>query len=398
MSGIFVSHTHSDQPLADAIAALINVLFDREVLVHYSSKKELEGGVAPGADWFRWIVEQVRESDAAFILLTPASIQEPWVIWEAGAVAGAAFATAAEKARVFPITFGIKTSDVPTPFARTQMVTGTTDSDMLKLVDDLFERFGRKYTVQEANRFGARKGPAVKEYIDRVNLIIKKLPTLITEPVIQEWLQRLNFMELTSSFSEAAVFEDWIDIALRREKDDRQRPIDVRIHRRLGELYAAADQPSESACQFELARQLSPRDIFVLKLLGKAYLRQKDLKSAGEVLADMQELDAAAFERNVENAALKAQWFAESGNIIAARDLLVIAYKNFPSSYYLGDQLGKVLIELREFNKAEEVYRQVSHTIALLRAQNVWTLASALCAAIVCEDKTSVKLTLNRLR
>ena len=90
MSGIFVSHTHSDQALADAIATLIDALFDHRVPVNYSSKKELDGSIAPGEDWFRWIVDQVREADAAFILLTPASIQKPWVIWESGAVAGAA--------------------------------------------------------------------------------------------------------------------------------------------------------------------------------------------------------------------------------------------------------------------------------------------------------------------
>jgi hypothetical protein len=47
MGGIFVSHTHSDQALADAIAVLIDVLFDHRVPVNYSSKKELDGGIAP---------------------------------------------------------------------------------------------------------------------------------------------------------------------------------------------------------------------------------------------------------------------------------------------------------------------------------------------------------------
>ncbi|MBV8094649.1 MAG: toll/interleukin-1 receptor domain-containing protein [Acetobacteraceae bacterium] len=106
MSGIFVSHTHSDQLIADALATLINALFGKTVPVNYSSKKDLEGGIAPGEDWFRWIIDQVRQTDVAIILLTPASVQKPWVIWESGAVSGAAVATAAERARVYPLTSG----------------------------------------------------------------------------------------------------------------------------------------------------------------------------------------------------------------------------------------------------------------------------------------------------
>ena len=149
MAGIFISHSHGDQPIADALAGLVNDLFGNKVTVHYSSKKELDGGIPPGEDWFRWIVEQVRQTDIAFVLLTPASIQKPWVIWEAGAVAGAAYATTAEKARVLPLAFGVKASDIPSPFARIELIMGTDEPDILKLTDELFERFKGAFTRDE---------------------------------------------------------------------------------------------------------------------------------------------------------------------------------------------------------------------------------------------------------
>lgn len=170
MASVFISHTHSDQPLADALSELMRELFADKVQVNYSSRKELDGGIAPGDDWFRWIVEQVRVADAALILLTPASVQKPWVIWEAGAVAGAAFATAAEEMRVFPLTFGIRSSEVPTPFARTQLVAGADDAEVGKLVDDLFGRFGRDFTPKEMKRFGAEQDGAVRRYLEKVRL------------------------------------------------------------------------------------------------------------------------------------------------------------------------------------------------------------------------------------
>ena len=70
MAGIFISHSHGDQPIADALAGLVNDLFGNKVTVHYSSKKERDGSIPPGEDWFRWIVEQVRQTDIAFVLLT----------------------------------------------------------------------------------------------------------------------------------------------------------------------------------------------------------------------------------------------------------------------------------------------------------------------------------------
>jgi hypothetical protein len=48
MSGIFISHTHGDHAVADALTALVEALFGARVGVSYSTKKELEGGIASG--------------------------------------------------------------------------------------------------------------------------------------------------------------------------------------------------------------------------------------------------------------------------------------------------------------------------------------------------------------
>jgi tetratricopeptide (TPR) repeat protein len=147
-----------------------------------------------------------------------------------------------------------------------------------------------------------------------------------------------------------------------------------------------------------MARQLAPRDIFLLRRLGKAYLDQNDSKKAGTILAEIEGLDPTAFERNAENAALKARWFEDSGNKLGARDVLAAAYQNNSSSYYLGDRLGQLLIALGDSVKAKEVYAQVRRTVSDLREQNVWTHATALSAAIVCGDDAGAEQELDRLR
>lgn len=400
MPGIFISHTHGDQRIADALSGLIEGLFGREISVNYSSKKELDGGAIPlGADWFRWIADQVRQEDIlAFILLTPASIQKPWVIWEAGAVAGATFATSADKPRVFPMTFGIRSGDIPTPFTRTQIMNGTDSADVEKLLFQLLGRFGEKLSREEVAIRASRIQGAVKTYLDHLSPLLRQLPLTVTEAAVQEWLGRLTELEHDNRSSEAQVMENWLDVAFGRDAEDRQRPFDVRIHRRLGELYLAAGQAADAARQFRLACLLAPRDIFLLRRLGKAYLDQKDLTQAGKILDDIAGLDPNAFGLNSENAALKARYFEVSNNLIGARDVLANAFQKIPHSYYLGDKLGQLLLKLGDVNRAKDVYRDVSRILRELREHNVWTYATALTAGIVSEDGEGVANSLKGLQ
>ena len=390
MSGIFISHTHSDKPVADAIAALVRELFGDRVQVHYSSDKEVGGGIAPGANWFRWIVEKVREADVALILLTPASTQKPWVIWEAGAVGGAAFATGDGKTeRVVPIVFGLRSAEVPSPFATSQILSGVIEADIHRLVGDLVERFKDQYSSIEVLKIGTRQNAAIAGYLKTIEPALLKLPLVITEGAIQEWLIRLDVLERERRYSEVGVIESWMDVAFGREGDE-QRPLDIRIHRRLGELYAAAKKPLDAARQFRLARQLVPRDIYILRRLGKAYLDAEDRDTARAVLDSIAEFDAHAFERNPENAALKARLYRENNNLAGARNVLRAALDYTPDSYYLGDLLGQVHLDLGELDDAKHVYRGVREIVLRLREPNVWTHAAALTAAIVCGDDDAI--------
>ena len=74
MSGVFVSHAHSDEPLVRALAAMLERLFGTKIgAVNYSSRKE-RGGIEPGEEWFGWIVNQVRDADFVLLMLTPNSV------------------------------------------------------------------------------------------------------------------------------------------------------------------------------------------------------------------------------------------------------------------------------------------------------------------------------------
>lgn len=395
--GIFISHTHGDKPLADAIQELMRELFGERVSVSYSSSKE-EGGISPGKDWFRWIAEQVRDTSVAFVLLTPSSIQKPWVLWESGAVAGAAYAKdgSDDNARVIPLTYGLASSDVPTPFARMQVVSGTDEAEMSKLTTDLLERFMDAFSAREMAKFGERRPAEVKAYVAKVDEILLTLPHVVTEAAIQEWLGRLDALPAKSRHGDVLVMENWIDVAFGRDKDDRKRPLDVRIHRRLGDLYAKAGHPIDAERQYNLARRLVPRDIFILRRLGKSCLDQNKMDEARAILDQIFTLDKTAFERNIENAALKARVCTVSNNLEGARDVLAVAFDN-TDSQYLGDLLGQTLVKLGQVDEAKKIYARVSRLLGPPRERDIWGWATALTSAVVCEDEAAKRAALERI-
>ena len=59
----------------------------------------------------------------------------------------------------------------------------------------------------------------MKNYLERVNGVLLRLPLVVTEAGIQEWLARLEDLEREERFSEAPVIEDWLDVALRAREN-----------------------------------------------------------------------------------------------------------------------------------------------------------------------------------
>ena len=393
MSGIFISHAHSDAALAGALATLIETLFKGKIPpVNYSTRQELEGGIAPGDDWFRWIADQVGNSDVAIILLTTNSILKPWVLWEAGAVTGAAYTRSGPgEKHVYPLTFGISGDSVPGPLTRTQVVKATQRSDIGKLILDLFNIYQGSFSPSEARSFGTAMDTSITQYLSEIETVLPRLPITLTEAAVQEWLDRLKGLESAKRFTEVRVIEDWVDIAFGRDEDDKKLPLDVRLHRLMADIYAAAGNGNDAVRQYELARITAPRDIFILRNLGKAKLDIGDLDGCRKVIEEIEELDGLAFEKNPENDALKARWQRESGDRIGEQETLRKAYHRNPKSYYLGDILGQSLVKSSGLREAKEVYEQVYDILKETNEKNVWTAATSLSAAIVLGNEALVK-------
>jgi tetratricopeptide (TPR) repeat protein len=390
MGGVFISHTHSDHNIVDALTKLLNDLFPAAFTINYSTSKG-DGGIEAGDDWFSWIVNQVKGAELALIILTTASIQKPWVIWEAGAVGGASYATTQRSVRLVPVVFGIQTGDVPGPLAKLQLTDGVAKDDIKKLIKTIFSMFASNLPNEKAMEIGQKMDSCIDAYLQKVGVLMKTMPQIITEATIQEWISRIDGYARAKRYSEATVLENWLDVAFGREEDDKLRPIDARIHQRMGDLYQKAGKVELAIRQFKLACLLSPRDMFLLHGLAKAYLDAGNTDRSSSILDEMHRLDSGAFVNNVDNAALRARHYEAIGNKNLAISTLRDAYKNFSSSFYLADRIGQMLLQNSDLNGAKEIYKEVVATLGNGFEYSVWSQATALTGAIVLEDKDMVE-------
>ncbi len=395
---VFISHTHTDSEIAHALSAAIKEVFGDLVTTSYSTKKELDGGIKPGEDWFRWIVERVRAANIAVILLTPGSTQKPWLLWEAGAVYGAGIASAEANARkVRPLVFKLSGGQVPSPFAGIQGVKGDERSEIDSFLSDLIHDFSPGMNGEQVLNAGKRLGTAIDRYLERVRKALRDAPLLPTEAAVQEWCERLDQLAAKNRLSEVGPLHDWLNLTFGRSLEGRPVPLDLRLHRRLGNAYQASKKPDRAAQEFELALEFAPRDIFLLRSLGLAYLDGKRHDDAARIVDRILELDSEAFSHNVECAALKARLQRERDDFEGAAETYRVALEQCPDSYYLADVLGQTLLAIGKKVEARKTYRRARKIIERLAEVNVWTCATMATASLVLNDEEEALLHLRRI-
>jgi len=385
---VFISHTHADSEIANALSDAITGVFGDLLTTSYSTKKELDGGIKPGEEWFRWIVERVRAANIAVILLTPASTQKPWVLWEAGAVYGAGIASAEANARkVRPLVFKLSGSQVPSPFAGIQGVNGDERSGIERFLSDLIDDFTPLMEKNQLLKAGLKLGPTIDPYLLKIHDALRDAPLLPTEAAVQEWCERLDRLASENRLSEVGQLHDWLNVTFGRGHGDRPLPLDLRLHRRLGNAYRTAKRPDQAAQEFSLALEFAPRDIFLLRSLGLAHLDANRLVEAAGVVRRIEELDPKAFTHNAECAALKARLQRENNDFAGAAETYHKALENNPDSYYLADVLGQTLLRLGKIEDARIVYRRACGIIERLAERNIWTHATLVTASLVLDDE-----------
>jgi hypothetical protein len=140
---VFISHAVTDEPIAAIIKAEIDRVFAEGVRVFVSS---IPGTITPGSDWLKSIRKNLNAASAVIVLITPVSINRPWIWFEVGA-SWSRMET--DEGRIYPLCVPeIDLGDLPPPLNRLQALSLGKAADVRELFSTLTKQFG----------FGTMKG------------------------------------------------------------------------------------------------------------------------------------------------------------------------------------------------------------------------------------------------
>lgn len=105
----FISHYSGDKKIAELFSNILGRITLGQISSWYSSDNSSDNGLKPGDIWFNQILNRITTSRAVVALLTPYSINKPWVYFECGIGLGL------RNCPVIPVCIGIKRDDILPP-------------------------------------------------------------------------------------------------------------------------------------------------------------------------------------------------------------------------------------------------------------------------------------------
>jgi len=319
----------------------------------------------------------VRSSKFTAVILTPRSVDRPWLMWEAGAVSGVALADD-RPSSVIPLIYRLSADQIPGPL-RSHLGAHGEDAES---IGRLLEQF-RQSTPMPTDVFNDLVPASVKRYLDDVAKALADTPPPLTTSAINDWHDRITYFERTNRRSEIAHLHRAMVTVFAPGDNGSDTPLDVRLHRTLGDIYLFSKRPKEAAQQYELALRLSPRDTFLLHKKALALLDQGNEAGARELLDRILELDPDAATSSTEIGGLKGRLLRQTydrthavSDLRMARDAFAAALERNPDSHYMADNVGQLSLLLGDVDVAHDAFRKALAALEATGDRGYWALAT----------------------
>jgi TIR domain len=136
MYNFFISHFSGDREIANIIANALSRITLNQINPWFSSDHGGSGGIPPGSVWLDSIREKLSSSKAVVVLLTPSSVDKPWIYFESG------IGEARENCEIIPVCFGFEGfSDIPFPLAMYQCFLLSDYNSLKRFAHKLLSRY-----------------------------------------------------------------------------------------------------------------------------------------------------------------------------------------------------------------------------------------------------------------
>ncbi len=134
---LFISHASSDGDFANAVKQGLEKVFANGLEVFCTSSP---GAIAAGSDWLNEIETRLATTQAVIPIITPVSIERPWLWFEVGATWNNG---RAGNCRIYPLCAPeIELANLPSPLDRLQALSMGRAQDLKMLFEALINQFG----------------------------------------------------------------------------------------------------------------------------------------------------------------------------------------------------------------------------------------------------------------
>ena len=148
---VFISHDTRDAELAEAFSILLKRVSAGVLKSFRSSDKKGNQGIEFGVEWYPEIIKNIHNATDVVCLLTPNSVDRPWILFEAGMAKGKL------DTPILGIALGLTLKKASNgPFAQFQNCTGSEDA-LCKLVFQLVDRIPNSEPDEETIRIHVQK-------------------------------------------------------------------------------------------------------------------------------------------------------------------------------------------------------------------------------------------------
>jgi hypothetical protein len=168
---LFISHATSDGEFANAVKAEIEKVFANGVSVFCTSSP---GSIPAGTDWLTNIEDKLNSAQAVIAIVTPVSIERPWLWFELGATWSSG---RSGNSHIYPLCVAeINLSTLPPPLNRLQALSLGRAADLKMLFEALIAQFGfGKISSFKASNITARIPKYEKIQVKEVDLNERRL-------------------------------------------------------------------------------------------------------------------------------------------------------------------------------------------------------------------------------
>lgn len=148
---VFISHDTRDAEIAEAFSTLLKKVSAGVLKTFRSSDKKSNQGIEYGVEWYPEIIKNIQGATDVVCLLTPNSVDRPWILFEAGMAKGKL------NTPILGIALGLTLKKASNgPFAQFQNCSGDEDA-LCKLVFQLIDRIPNSEPDEETIKFHVQK-------------------------------------------------------------------------------------------------------------------------------------------------------------------------------------------------------------------------------------------------